>query len=146
MALENAEAISRDRDQWRRTARAVMALYDGRENVEEIAGTRESERALASHSARILVEMAVCTCPMGGGRSVSQADYDHLSAAVALLLELAADSNVIRGGAAQPWLEIQPNGAVERDHEFLMGIARPYVQESFASGFREAAASYDSYF
>ena len=143
LALLNNEAIFRDRELWRRTARAVFALQEGNEDVARIASSREAERALASLAGRVLVEMAVPTCPRSGGRSVSWSDYDELSAGVGTLINLASDSDAIRGGVATAELQVLANGEVIRDHSFLAEVANPYVVESFRATYRSAAAEYD---
>ncbi len=143
MALGNSEAISRDRENWKRTARALFAVHSEDDDVVAVAGARESDRSLANHAARVLVEMAVPTSPRQGGRPASLSDLDYLLAGIAILIELASDSDAIRGGVAEPRLRIHPNGMVESDHSFLGSVANPYVLDSFGVGFRSAAEGYE---
>ena len=143
MALENSEAISRDRDRWRRTARAMTALHAGNEDVLAVSARRESDLAITNHASRILVEMAVPTCRAHGGRVAARSDLDTLLAGIALLLELAADADAIQGGVAKASIQIFPNGTVVRDHSFLTGVASPYVMQSFTTAFNDAIATYE---
>lgn len=145
-ALTNNEVIARDRSWWRRTASALFGLHSGKEDVVQVAAGRESERALAMQSGRILVEMAVPTCMKVGGKLVSATEYDWLAAAVALLLELAADSDAIHGGLAKPAVRIYPNGMIDVDKEFMATVANAYSLESFGGTFRSAAEDYSKLF
>jgi hypothetical protein len=141
LALENQEAIFRDREQWRRTARAVMALYGEADDVERIAAERESQRANANTASRVLIEMAVCTSPRSG-RVASLADLEHLTAGISTLIALASDSDAIRSGFAPARMAVSPNGAVTCDRTFAASVTNPFALESHASVFRVAAAAY----
>jgi hypothetical protein len=143
MALANIEGLIRERSWWRRTARAMDALYSSDTSVARVAGERESDRSLGIQTARILSEMALCTCPLAG-RAVSTSDYDWLTAGIALLLVLAADSSAIHTGAAAPFVEVYDNGQIDTDHAFVSDIANPYLFATYSDRFQEAIASYDS--
>jgi Holliday junction resolvase len=143
MALGNNEFSIRDRKWWRRTARALTALYEGSDDVTKVAGERENERALAIHAGRILVEMAVPTCPKAEGREASLSDFDALLASVGTIVDLAADSDAIHGGLAEGTLRIHPNGMVAVDRSLIASVANPYAMELHAAGFREAIGSYE---
>jgi hypothetical protein len=86
MACENSEDLHGDREQWRRTARALFALHGGPEEVISVAGMREGKRAIANQAARVLVEMALLTCPERDGRVASWSDSDFLTTAIVALL------------------------------------------------------------
>lgn len=142
LALENQEALFRDREQWRRTARAIMALYGKADDVEWIAAERESQRANASNSSRVLIEMAVCTSPRSGGRVASLSDLEHLTAGISTLITLASDSDAIQSGFAPARIAVFPNGEVTCDRAFAASVTNPFTLETHASGFRAAAAAY----
>jgi hypothetical protein len=144
--LQNLEWIHADRQQWRRTARALTSLYGDVDDVTSISASRESERAGASSWGRVLAEMAICTCPMVGGRPVSYEDLDALVAAVSVLMHLAYDSDAIHGGFAEPEIRIYPNGEIEINLERIEKITRPFVLDAHAAEFRAAADSYDALF
>ena len=140
--LENNERIFRDREQWRRTARAVTALYGAAEDVGRISAIRDSERSAASNAARILIEMAVCTSPRQDGRRASLTDVDRLVAGANLLVGLAFDSDAIRAELARPSLEIFPNGRIGTDRSFAATITVPFAIEVHSTDFRAAADAY----
>jgi hypothetical protein len=146
IALKNSEALHGDREHWRRTSRALFALHGGPGEVVPVAAVKEGQRAIANQAARVLVEMALSTCPADGGRAASHADYDFLSAGIAALLRCAADSDAIRGGLTSSHLTIRPNGTVEADESLLAEVTTPYVRSSFSRDYRATAAKYDDLF
>ena len=142
LVLLNSEEIGRDRNRWRLTARAVLASYGP--DAMHRAGQHETDLARTNHLCRILVEMAVPTCPRAGGRGASLADIDHFLGAVAVLTKHAADRAAIDGGVSVPRLIVHPDGSIEADEEFADAVAGPYILESFGAGFRAAATRYES--
>jgi hypothetical protein len=81
-------------------------------------------------SQRVLVEMAICTCPLENGRPATQADLDYLGAQVALLIATAAHSDAIRGGCTQPSMQISRLGDYTLEDNF-MGVMFPYMTSHF---------------
>jgi hypothetical protein len=144
--LENIESIIQDRLQWHRTARAVTGLYSSSEDVESIAAERESLRAQAGAASRVLVEMALSTCPLTAGRPAALTDIDALIAGVYTLINLAADSDAIHGELAELRLDILPSGVIQRRYGDLLEIVNSFGIESHIAQYREGAASYDSLF
>lgn len=140
LALENAEALERDRARWRRTARALITTE---EDAAAVAAEHESRRSAASLSARVLIEMAHPTCKRQGGRPVSWAEYDWLTARVETLVSAAYASDAINRGFAVPQVTIFPSGEFGVDESFLHEVTKPYFVESFSSAFRSAASGYE---
>jgi len=95
-AMENLETLDRDRNQWKRTAQAVLAVHQNHQDVVEVALRREMDLNQAGIVYRVLTEMAVCTCPHTGGRIVSDTDLDSLSADISALVDSAYQSDAIR--------------------------------------------------
>ncbi|HEX8451001.1 MAG TPA: hypothetical protein VF647_02830 [Longimicrobium sp.] len=142
LALVNSEEIGRDRKRWRLTARAVLASY-GPDAVHR-AGQHESELARTNHLCRILIEMAVPTCPRVDGRDASLADLDDLLGALAVLMKHASDRAAIDGGMSEPRLFVHLDGSIEAEEGFAASVASPYTLESFGAGYRAAADGYES--
>ncbi|MES2522566.1 MAG: hypothetical protein V4617_07720 [Gemmatimonadota bacterium] len=142
LVLDNLELIARDRDQWRRTARAVVALYGEEDDVTHISTAREFRRTTAGTSSRVLVEMAVCTCPATTGRPAALSDVDHLVAGVSELLMLAFDSDAIHSELAAPTLRFFASGLVAADRGFMQEVVVPFAAATHSSEFQAAAAAY----
>jgi hypothetical protein len=116
--LKVHEAVIQDRDHWRRTAQAVIALYASVEDVFAVAQERALDRNSVSLSARTILEMAICECPVVGGRRLSRWELDELLAKAALLIEVATDSDAVNSGLIEPRIDIHPNGEYSIDHSF----------------------------
>jgi len=141
----STEAIYTDRLHWRRTARAVLSLNDVSEGF-EAAFTREQERNRTSLATRILAEMALCECPLSGGRLVCDSEFDLLVARVSLLIEVASDSDAIRGNLAPGRMSVFPNGEYEIDRSYQAAIMRPFVENQHNDEYQLAAGEYSSYY
>ena len=125
--LEVHEAVIQDRDHWRRTAQAVIALYKPVEDVFAVAGERESDRNQVSLPARTILEMAICECPVSGGSVLSKWDMDEILAKAALLVEVATDSDAIKLEMAKPEIQLHANGEYSSDRNYHETIIRPFL-------------------
>jgi hypothetical protein len=145
LALRNVEAVEQDRHQWELTAKAVMATHTDRDEVVTAAGKRENERSEAALVSRVIVEMAVCTCP-AEGNVMSRADFDLLLGLVRLLLYAATSSDAINYGLTPAKLALFPNGEFVADDGYYKTIIQPYTAEQFIGQFSAAAEEYTEYF
>ncbi|QUL99295.1 MAG: hypothetical protein IMF26_04360 [Candidatus Fermentithermobacillus carboniphilus] len=136
------EAVIQDRDHWRRTAQAVLALYKPEEDVFAVAQERESQRGNVSLAARTVLEMAICECPKVGGRELSRWDLDELLAKAALLIEVATDSDAIYNDLVEPQIELHPNGEYTIDRGFHSTVIKPFSTAYLREEFERAAAEY----
>ena len=141
-ALGVHEAVIQDRDHWRRTAQAVLALYASEEDVFAVAQERESDRNNVSLPARTILEMAICECPNVGGRQLSRWGLDELLAKAALLLEVATDSDAVNSDLIEPRIDLHPNGEYTIDRGFHNTVINPFLTAYFREGFEAAAGDY----
>lgn len=140
--LRNHEGVQLDRDLWRRTSRALTAVYKDRDDVIAAAHRREAGFSRATLSSRVLVEMSVCTCPLGGGSKPGVAEFDELLAAVARLIALAYDSDATRAGLSEPNIRVFPNGEFATSGKFYETVLLPYHSGHFSERFEERLRSY----
>lgn len=136
------EAVIQDRDHWRRTALAVISLYKAAEDVFSVAGERESDRNQVSLPARTILEMAICECPVSGGRDISRWELDDLLAKAALFIEAATDSDAINGELVKPEIQLYQNGEYSIDRSFHSTVIRPFLTHYLHEEFQGAADSY----
>jgi len=141
-ALQNNEAILRDREHWSNTARALIAIHEDKEDVRAVAHKRETERIRASLAGRVLIEMAICVA-MNAGAGASKSDYDSLIARVISLIETAHVRDAMRYDLCPSRLEIHPNGFIGIDNNLIEDAVRKYNSESFGEQFRQASARYE---
>ena len=138
--LEICEAAIQDRDQWNRTAQAVLALYAPTDDVHAIAQERESDRTNVSLAARTILEMAICECPSSGGQQLSRWALDGLLAEAALLIEVATHSDAIKNDLTEPRLDLQANGEYAIDRSFHDTVIKPFVTAYRREEFESAAS------
>lgn len=136
------EAVIWDRDRWRRTAQAVIALYKSEQDVFSVAQEREQDRNQVSLPARTLLEMAICECPVSGSTELSRWELDDLLAKVALLVEVATDSDAINSELVEPTIQLHFNGEYTLDRSFYDTVIRPFLANYFREEFEGAAGDY----
>jgi hypothetical protein len=140
--LKVHEAVIQDRDHWRRTAKAVLALYAPAEDVFAVAQERESDRNQVSLSARTILEMAICECPGVGGRQLSRWDLDELLAKATLLVEVATDSDAVNSDLIEPRIDLHSNGEYTIDRSFHNTVIKPFFTAYFREELEGAAGEY----
>ena len=130
ICIANHERLLRDLDSWQRTSRAVLSLHADSDDVLKASRSLKERRDRTQITNRILVEMAICTCPLTGGRSVTQADVDYLGSQVLLLIATAAHSDAIRAGCAEPSIQISRLGDFTFGDNFMQ-VMVPYLTSHF---------------
>ena len=140
--LERQEAIIGDRQHWNQTAKAVMALHSQSEEGLMTAMQREVQRVNAGLAARSIMEIAICECPIQGGRPMSSWDADESLALMLALLDTAACSEAIHHDLAEPRIEVFANGDFDMDHSFREQVMNPFLQAYNRERFVEAAQEY----
>lgn len=141
-ALVNHEAIDRDRAEWSQTAAALLALHQDQEDVLSTHNQQEGKRASAGVASRALAEMALCTCPIEGGRACTELDFDQLLAEVCAMIDCATQSDAYHYGLATGPLRVTPSGCFLFDTGFYEELHKPYTHAHGDQAFRDAAAGY----
>ncbi|WP_419161744.1 hypothetical protein [Candidatus Palauibacter sp.] len=145
LSMGNIEAMWRERRQWRATARAVLALAPDEDSALGLVATREMQRTAAAVSFRVLSEMAASTAKPATGRPASWAQLDHLAARIGEIIELASHSDAIRGGLADPEVQVTPVGTVVVDRGYVEGLMRPYFRRRHDHAYLHDAAIYEEH-
>ena len=140
--LRNHEGVQLDRDTWRRTSRALTAVYRDRDDIVAAAHKHEAGFSRATLASRVLIEMAVCSCPLRNGRQPGLAEFDELLAAVSHLIALAYDSDAMRASFSDPRIRVFPNGEFFSSGAFYETILVPYHSGHFAERFAESVRKY----
>src|SRR5205807_1644505 len=78
--VANHESIMVESQQWIRTARAIVALHNNAQETARVSANRVARFNAASLGTRILIEMALCECPVSGGDKAGQLDISRLMA------------------------------------------------------------------
>lgn len=136
------DGLSRDRMRWKRTALALLSLYQSKEDVIAVARSKERDRNNTTLAARTIIEMALCECPVSDGRQVSQWEFDELLAKALLLFETAANSDAIFHDLVPATILLQLNGSYVVDETFHEKVLRPFTSNIFQRSFEDAAKGY----
>jgi hypothetical protein len=143
LALENTEALLKDREHWNNTARALLATHEDKDDVRAVFRKRETDRTRAALASRVLVEMAICGANHIG-RPASKSDYDSLVAKIVVLIEFAYWRDALRNNLAPERLEIRQNGFIEVDSALVDEAVSRYNLETFNESFNKAKSDYYS--
>ncbi len=128
----NHERLLIDAARWSRTSRAIIATHEDKAVAMKTSHEVKGQRDLTQIATRILIEMAVCTCPTVAGREATQADIDYLCGQIILLIGTASQSDAMRAGASEPKMKISSLG------EFTIGTDVQELMHSYlAAHFEE---------
>jgi hypothetical protein len=128
--ITNHERMLFDLDRWQLTSRAVLSLHNDRRDVLKATQALKAKRDRTQITHRVMIEMAVCTCPLKDGRSVTQSDIDYLGTQILLLITTAAQSDAVRACCADPSIQISARGDFTFGDNF-MDVMLPYVTSHF---------------
>ena len=143
--ITNNERLLQDLDNWQKTSRAVFSLHSDQEDVLRSTQSLKEKRERTQISHRVMVEMAVCTSPLTGGRKATEADVDYLGGQIMLLMALAAHSDAVRSGSADPRLEISVLGDCNLGDD-LTQVMYPYLTSHFERSHASEIARYEDWF
>ena len=100
------------------------------------------DRTQISH--RLLIEMAICTCPEVGGNEATQEDIDYLGAQILKMAATAQQSDAMRAEAIPAWVRIALAGDVRLISDFSE-LMRPYLSSHFEITHRRDIQEYERY-
>lgn len=140
--LHNHELAVDDRDRWTRTSSALIALH-GR-TLETLARLIKAEQSLNGifQATRILVEMAICECPLVGGARPGRLDISLLMAKAALLFEIGGWSDAVHCDLMKPDIRITPLGDIHANFGFYDQIIIPHANVTGGERVERAITGY----
>ena len=140
--LRNHEAAVMDHDRWRLTAAAVLSLHDDKKATLETMAKQESELNAVFQSTRLLVEIALCECPLQGGRTPGRLDLSRLMAKAAAIFHFGGWSDAIRWDAMEPRLRVTPLGDVHANLDFIDDIVSQFSRTTHGINVSHAVKNY----
>ena len=141
--LRNHELAVFDRDLWQRTSAAMIGLHGSSPDTVSTITDHEMKLNAVFQGTRILIEIALCECPLDTGLRPAPLDLSLLTAKAGLLVHVGGWSDAMRWGLMRPELRITPLGDVHADLGFLDEIFMPhgrFMSESRIAGAVEAYA------
>ncbi len=142
--IECIEGNAADAAEWRLSARAHFALYGSREEVLRVSREQELNRAAVAVAGRVAIEMATCESTVRG-KETSEADLDAILADINELVLLANQSDAIRHGYADAYINVVASGRLGMDDRFFTTVLLPYVTEFYDSTLQTSAESYETF-
>jgi hypothetical protein len=127
-ALLNLESLQKEKNIWKRTIRANIACHDNKKNVKEVAIDKLSSLNTAILTSRLLIEIAICTCP-NLGADVDEFDLSQLLTNVYMLCHFGACSDAINYELYPPELNISYFGQIMMNYDFDEQILQPYQSD-----------------
>ena len=146
MVLNNIDSVLSEDVRWRRTAAALLSVYNDQQDVISAAQEQSSLRSRTNLTSRVLLEMAICDSPAQGGMTAGRSEYATLMGLINALILTAYNSDAIKYDLVEPSLDVWPNGEFEISRGFYEAILEPYQQGRFNDQFQESAANYDRLF
>jgi hypothetical protein len=130
--VENHEASMIDKTRWERTSGALIDLSSDPQEAREEVYDRIAKANATSQASRVILEAALCECPLGVGFEVADFDLSSLMAQAMMIHHLGGYSDAIRYEGMRSEIRISPAGEVQIDTSFMDAIVKP-VGESFVS-------------
>jgi hypothetical protein len=144
--LRNHEAVECDRDRWRRTASANLALHTDRNAALATIVEREGRLNACAIASRILLEAAICECPLEGGRDSGKLDLTRLMTQIMIAFHWGGYSDAIHWGGTEPRLRITPLGDIHFDQTFIDTIYKPFGRIASERDVHDAVEKYPARF
>ena len=100
----------------------------------------------ADLASRIIVETAVCECPLKGGYEIGSLDISPLMARASFLFHMGNLSDAIKKGVTEPKIVVSGNGEIKSDHTFYDEIIMPFSEQYEKTKFTDAVEKYETHF
>ncbi len=130
------EAIHRDRVDAERGALARISLYADSPEYASLSRELMGKRDAAFLAYRVVTEMALCECPLQGGRRPGLTDIDLLAAEVITMIQVAHDSDAVKRCLTTATLNFGANGEIVPED----GGAQAFIRSYLAACFDESIA------
>jgi hypothetical protein len=140
--LDNHEAAVVDRDQWKRTASAVIALHDDRASAVDTIVDRETRLNVVFQTTRTLVEAAQASCLLSGGLVPGKWDLSKLMAKMGLIITLGGWSDAMWADAIEARIHINSIGDIQVNHNFMRTVVDPLGRSFSNKGIESAVENY----
>jgi hypothetical protein len=140
--LENHEAIACDRDIWKQTARAILAMHNDKAVATRTIVKHHARLNASFLATRILMEAAICECPLEGGNVPGRLDLSRAMALVVFSHHVGGWSDSIHWGAMEPRVRVTPLGDVHVNHAFIDAVYEPFGRAAAEADVKHAAESY----
>jgi hypothetical protein len=140
--LLNYEVAAVSREHWHRTSAANLALRADESLALGPMRDHDFKLNTVFHSSRVLIEMALCECPLQGGRRFGEIDHTSLITLAAQIFQLSGWSGLIHWGLMAPKVVIQAVGDVHVDHSIIDSVMTRFGSKTSEVRYKGSARSY----
>ncbi|MFP1631950.1 hypothetical protein ACLB6G_09455 [Zhengella sp. ZM62] len=145
IAMLNHERAASDREAWRRTARAVLALHRDKGEAKRVIFENEASLNAVFQASRLLIEFAVCECPVSGGLKPGERDLSRVMARIMMICGMGGWSDAIHWEAMEPVIRITPLGDIHANVTFQENVLDPYGRASTERMVQHTMDGYEKY-
>ncbi|VVE29672.1 hypothetical protein PIN31115_03561 [Pandoraea iniqua] len=141
--LLNYEIASVSRDRWHRTSAANLAFRADDEAL-ALGPMRDHDLKLNTifQNSRVLIEMALCECPLEGGRRFGEIEHTLLMTLASQIFQLGGWSGLIHWGLMAPQVSIRAVGDVYVDHSFIDSVMTRFGSKASEVRYKGSARRY----
>lgn len=125
--LANCEKANVEDKRWDRTSAAIFGLHGCNPQTIDHVVEQTSQIVGANTAGRILIEIALCACPLEGGDKLSNIEMSKLLARAALVVGIGGLSDAIYYNALAPEITISPLGDLLFLDEFGRVVVKPML-------------------
>ena len=125
--VANIERAYIKSEHWEKTSAAVLGLHGNNQSTINSYIKQISKYSGAKISSRVLIEITLCTSPLGTGINISDIELSKLIARVALLIRIGGLSDAIYYSALSPELKISPLGDILFCDDFGQMVVEPML-------------------
>ena len=140
--LYNYECAAQDRERWKRTAQANLALRRDRAAAMDVIVRHDAELNACFLGSRILVEAATCECPCEGPYTLGRIDLSRLLGDASMVFHVRGHSDAIHWGAVEPHIRITMLGDVLFPQRFFDSVYEPFGRVGTESRVTDAVDDY----
>jgi hypothetical protein len=131
---------------WKRTSSAVLGLHGVDSRTTDTVVQQLSILNGAQVMGRVMIEMALCACPLRQGRSPANLEIEALLAHIELQFHLGNMSDAIHYGALEPRFRISPLGDILAQDTFGEEVVDPMLNGEMGDQYVRSAGDYPRYY
>ncbi|KMN81337.1 hypothetical protein VK98_14130 [Chromobacterium sp. LK11] len=141
--LLNYEIAAVSREHWQRTSAANLA-FRADDEAQALGPMRDHDFKLNAIflTSRVLIEMALCECPLEGGRRFGEIDHTLLMAIASQIFQFGGWSGLIHWGLMEPQVAIQAVGDVHVDHSIIDRVMASFGSKTSEVRYKGSAQRY----
>ena len=140
--LVNMEYSGHQKERWKRTFKANLALQKDKDDLYFVVNDKIGLLNGASLSSRLVIEMAICECPLTGGKEPGILDIQELICFASLMHLLGGLSEAINYDAIEPKVVISTFGDVMFNHDFNDTVLKSYADKLNKSALSTSVEKY----